>query len=556
MKRTIAFVCALALLCLSGCGGPSSDSGVRSDSSAPAGSNETAGTTAESAAPAGDGVLDTALNADIVTMDCMHTTQDYLVPMNINSRLFDILVHEDGSNEIVHSLCQSHTVSDDGLTYTFKLREGVQFSNGEPLTAEDVIFTFEHLLDPESVNADIPLEIKGAQEFLDGTADSIEGLAAMDEHTVAATLTAPNAGFLAELTTAQMGILDKTSTEAAQNFGVSCEETVGCGPYVVTEWVPNDHITLVRSENFWGEKPSVEKCVVHIIPDVSTTDLMYQNGELDILDLDKLDSSIVNNTYMTKYADRVISRNRASLTMMVMNANDPYLSDVRVRKAVQKAVDRQAIIDSIYNGRGQVQNGITPAGIVGYNPDGPQITYDPEGAKALLAEAGYGEGEVSIELAFDAGANPDVQLVYQIVQQQLQAVGINAQIKTYDHSSWLDTRMAGEMCSFIATWTMDYNDPANIMYTFFGSEDKTKGRSLNYQRAGVMERVAAASAIVDDSARYAEYQELENIIVHEDAAWLPLYQLPHLYAVSQNVVSFVPHWAGYGDFYIADVVMK
>ena len=112
------------------------------------------------------------------------------------------------------------------------------------------------------------------------------------------------------------------------------------------------------------------------------------------------------------------------------------------------------------------------------------------------------------------------------------------------------------MDSFIARWGMDYNDPANIMYTFFGSPEKTAQRSLNYKDKDVMARVAAASSITDDQAREAEYQALEQKIIGEDAAWVPLFEELHLYCLGDRVSGFTPHWAGFSDFYAADVVLK
>ncbi len=559
MKRIIAMLlaCFLMVMCFAACS--SADTGSQDASDAEETSDTAEGTETENeteqTAADGGTTLRAVLNADISTMDCKDTTKDYFIPMNINDRLFDVEVFEDGSNEIVNSLCESYTVSEDGLTYTLHLVEGVEFSNGEPLTAEDVVFTFEHLLAPDSVNADIPGEVLGAQAYMDGEADSVEGLTIEDDYTVTITLEAANAGFIAELTSAQMGILDKTTTEAASNFGIDVSETIGCGPYIVTEWVNNDHITLVRNENYWGELPGIETCIIYIIPDNSTQNLMYQNGELDIIDLDYIDSSIVAATYLTEYADNIVYRDRAALTMMVLNANDEYLSDVNVRKAIQMAIDRQTIIDTVFNGLGHVENGIIPTGVVGHNDNGTEIVYDPDAARALLEEAGYEDGQISIEMAYDASASTNVQLVYQIVEQELEEIGINVEIKTYDESSWLATRKSGEMCSFISTWTMDYNDPANIMVTFFGNESNTTLRSLNYADTDVMARVSAASSIIDDDERYAEYQTLEEIIVHEDAALVPLYETTHLFAVSDNVESFTPHWAGYGDYYIADVTL-
>ena len=501
-------------------------------------------------------VLDVALGEDITTLDVMQTSNDYLVPMNIFDRLFEVNVLEDGSTEIVGSLCTDYSVSDDGLTYTFTLREGVKFSNGEDFTAEDVEYTFMHLLSPESQNADIALEVKGAQEFMDGTADKVEGIAADGDYQISVTLAAPNAGFIAELTSPAMSIIDKTTVEGASNYGIEVTESVGTGPYVVTEWVNNDHITLVKNDQYWGDAASVDTCVIHIVPDASTQNLMYQSGELDIIDLDCLDSSIVASTYETQYADKLVSRDRLALTYMMMNENNEYLSDPVVRQAIQISVDRQSILDSVYGGKGHIENGIIPQGVLGYNEDGTQITYDPEGAKNLLEDAGYEEGEITFEMAYDSSTGANPQMVDQIIQQQLKAVGINMEIKTYDQSSWLAARKAGELDSYTGTWTMDYNDPANIMATFFGSEDNTVLRSNNYKDTEIINRVAAASSIVDDEERYGEYQALEEKIVHEDYAWVPMYALRHTFAIGDAVESFTPHWAGYSNFYINDVTMK
>ena len=353
-----------------------------------------------------------------------------------------------------------------------------------------------------------------------------------------------------------MSVVDKETVESVANFGMSCEDTVGTGPYKVTEWVVNDHFTLEYNDKYWGDEPSVRKAIVSIIPDPSTQNLMYQNGELDIIDLEALDSSLVEATYKTQYADKLVVSSRVGLTYFALNENNQYLSDVNVRKALQMAIDADAIVASIYAGNAIVENGIIPEGVWGFNKELARPAYDPDGAKALLADAGYADGEISFELSMDSSASSNLQLVYQVVQQNLQAIGINAEIKSYDESSWLDLRKSGEMDSFIATWTMDYNDPANIMYTFFGSADKTLIRSLNYPDTEVMARVAAAAGITDDAKRMAEYQALEEKIVVEDAAWVPLLGSTHLFAIGERVESFVPYWAGFSNFYVNDVTLK
>lgn len=551
MKKIFALI--LAAMMLFGLTACSQGSDVVENAD-PVVSEETA--PAPAAAGVEDGVLRVAALYDITTMDVAQTTDNYMVPMNIFDRLFEVEVQENGGTEIVPSLCTGYTPSEDGLTYTFTLREGVVFSNGSALTASDVQYTFERLLTAGGVNDDIPLEVAGAEALKNGEADTLAGFVVNSDTEFAITLAAPNAGFIAELTGPAMSVVDKETMEQVENFGISCEDTIGTGPYKITEWVVNDHYTLEYNENYWGEEPSVKKMVVSIIPDASTQNLMYQNGELDILDLEYLDSAIVESTYKTQYADRIISGSRVGLTYLAMNANHEFLSDVNVRKAIQMAIDVDSIIASVYAGDAIPESGIIPTGVWGHNDALERPAFDVEGAKALLAEAGYAEGDISFELAMDSSASSNTQLVYQIIQQYLKAIGVNAEIATYDESSWLDLRKSGEMDSFVANWTMDYNDPANIMYTFFGSEEKTRIRSLNYADEAIMARVAAASSITDDAARMAEYQALEEKIVVEDAAWVPLLGNMHLFALGERVDSFVPYWAGYSNFYAKDVVLK
>ena len=152
-----------------------------------------------------------------------------------------------------------------------------------------------------------------------------------------------------------------------------------------------------------------------------------------------------------------------------------------------------------------------------------------------------------MELSANSADSDTTTMALEIIKDQLAEVGINAEIKNYDESTWLETRKAGELGSFLATWTADFNDPDNFMYTFFGNEEKTTVRSINYADTETMGRVAAARAIVNEDERVAEYQALEEKLIHEDAAWAPMYSRMHLWAVSPRVKNFVPMWSGVGD---------
>jgi peptide/nickel transport system substrate-binding protein len=434
----------------------------------------------------------------------------------------------------------------------------VYFSDGTQLTSADVEATFTRMFAlPDSVQTDFTTCIKGAQAILDGTADTLEGIVVKDDFNFDIVLEEPFAGFLSVLATPTCCIFSKKNLEeAGDDFGMDPAQTIGSNAYMVTEWIPNSSLTLVRNPYYWGEPGSAEEVQYTVYPEAASMDMAFQSGELDILDCDFLDSALVSSTYETMYADQMMQVNRLGVYYFFMNEDIEPMNDLKVRQAIQMAVNRQSILDSIYGGKGVVVDGIFPAGAIGFTEDNQGwLTYDPEGAKALLAEAGYADG-FDLELCADSSSGANRLNILQIIQQNLQDVGINANIVSYDESSFLAKRKSGEMSTFTSPWTLDYNDPSNVIDTFFGSESATKGRSLNYKDTDIMARVSAATSITDEDERMAEYAALEKKIVQEDAAFLPLFCLQHQFVLSDSIESFEPHWAGYSDFNVNGVKMK
>lgn len=545
MKKKISLMLAAALtagLALTGCGGSKT-----SDTT-----DNTAGAENESTAEVKGVDVDTtgylvaALNADIQTADVQKTSKDYEVPFNIFDRLVDVEVGTDGNSKIVPSLAESWDISDDGLEYTFHLRQGVKFHNGNDFTAEDVAYTFHRMLTVEGgVNTEFIDQIKGADELLAGETDTLEGVEVVDDYTIKVTLKEPFAGFLASISSPGVSIYDSEATEAAgDQFGMDPAVTVGTGPFEFSSWSFNNQLVLTRNEDYWKGASGLPGVVIKIIPDTETQSMMFESGELDILDLDYAADSVDRFTEI--YPDQIVQGPRVGIVYFTMNFNKEPFQDVRVRKAVQMSIDRQAILDALYGGRGQVEQGIFPHGLIGFNPDQEEIKYDPEAAKALLAEAGYADG-FDMEIAADSSASDTMTMALEIVSDQLAEVGIRAEIKNYDESTWLETRKSGELGSFMSTWSADYNDPDNFIYTFFGNEEKTRIRSINYPDTEVMERVAKARTIVNEDERLAEYKALEEKLIHEDAAWVPMFSRLHLFAVSKRVQGFVPLWSGLSD---------
>lgn len=545
MKKKISLMLAAALtagLALTGCGGSKT-----SDTT-----DNTAGAENESTAEVKGvdvditGYLVAALKADIQTADVQKTSKDYEVPFNIFDRLVDVEVDADGNSKIVPSLAESWDISDDGLEYTFHLRQGVKFHNGNDFTAEDVAYTFHRMLTVEGgVNTEFIDQIKGADELLAGETDTLEGVEVVDDYTIKVTLKESFAGFLASISSPGVSIYDSEATEAAgDQFGMDPAVTVGTGPFEFSSWSFNNQLVLTRNEDYWKGASGLPGVVIKIIPDTETQSMMFESGELDILDLDYAADSA--DRFTETYPDQIVQGPRVGIVYFTMNFNKEPFQDVRVRKAVQMSIDRQAILDALYCGRGQVEQGIFPHGLIGFNPDQEEIKYDPEAAKALLAEAGYADG-FDMEIAADSSASDTMTMALEIVSDQLAEVGIRAEIKNYDESTWLETRKSGELGSFMSTWSADYNDPDNFIYTFFGNEEKTRIRSINYPDTEVMERVAKARTLVNEDERLAEYKALEEKLIHEDAAWVPMFSRLHLFAVSKRVQGFAPLWSGLSD---------
>ncbi|WP_101877193.1 ABC transporter substrate-binding protein [Lachnoclostridium edouardi] len=558
MKKRVCMAAAVILaagLALAGCGeGGASATEQGGEQTQAAGETvvpgETKGTEVDTT-----GFIRTCLVADIQTADVHKTSKDYEVPLNIYDRLVDVEVEGDGSTKIVGNLAESWDVSSDGLVYTFHLRQGVKYHNDADFTADDVKYSFERMLTVTGgTNSEFVDQILGATELFNGQAEELEGVKVLDDYTVEVTLREPYAGFLACLSSSGVAIYDRESTEeAGDQFGLDPSVTFGTGPFKFASWTLNDELVLVRNDNYWKGAPALPGIVIKIVPDVQTQTMMFENGELDIVDLDYARDSI--DHFQATYPDQIVGGPRVGITYFTMNENIEPFADVKVRKAVQMAIDRQAILDSLYGGRGQLENGIFPQGLIGHNANIPAIEYNPEEAKELLEEAGYGDG-FTMEIAADSSASDTVTMALQVIKDQLAQIGITAEIKTYDESTWLDTRNSGELGSFMSTWSADYNDPDNFIYTFFGNEEKTKMRSLNYPDTAVMERVQKARSIVNQDERIAEYNDLEEKLIIEDAAWVPILSEEHLFAVGKNVEGFTPAWNGLSDIIFYNVSLK
>ena len=479
------------------------------------------------------------------TVDFQCTSIHYTVAQNVFNRLVEMENNANGEMEIIPSLAESWEVSDDGRTYTFHLRKDVKFSNGSPLTASDVQYTFVRLLThPDSCNRDIADGIAGAGALESGNARELAGFQVLSDLDFSITLEKPFEAFLACLSMPGASILDEETTEkAGDRFGKDPDWTIGTGSFILWKWKPEEGMLLTANPECWQGAPHCEGLDLRFITDSKEIRRMFEKDEIDVLDLDEAGNAAEYFIHGTPYQNRLFSVPRIGITYIALNESIAPLNDVRVRKAMQLSLNRAMLLASVYAGRGSVENGIFPQGLYGFNPDLPEIPYAPEEAGKLLREAGFPDG-FNLTISVNSASTRWEMSVLRLAASMWEKIGIHAEIDVINENEFMRQRKSGRLACYTALWTADYNDPDNFIYTFFGDRENTAFRSLCYPKEEVMERVRLARTIADPDERMREYRELERIIVQEDAAWIPLYSRLRYYVTSTRLRGIQASWNG------------
>ena len=504
-------------------------------------------------AAAAEKVLTMAYNEEPQTSDMQMNTSDYMIPLNVYDRLIECVTTAPGKSALVPGLATKWEVSKDGKVYTFHLRKGVRFQNGEEFTAKDVVYTFDRMLDPatKALNTDILDFVAGAQDRMNGKAAATTGLKAVDKYTVQITLENAFVPFLAIMASPQASILNEKFTRPlGAKYGQTAESTCGTGAFMMKEWVLNDHHTLVANPGYWRGKAQIDKFVLKIVTDPETMRMLFEAGEIDLFDCDFANSQIPYFTSSPKWSKQIVSGPRAGIYYYTINQKIKPFDDVRVRKAFQMAVDRKQILEKLYFSQGQLENGILPTGLIGYNPALPKIEYNPAKAQQLLKQAGY-PGGVDMEIATVAGKGPQWQKMGEILQAMLMKSGFRVKLTPMDEAAFYATRKEGKLPMYSQVWSADFNDPDNFFYTFFGPKG-TVARSFNNVDNAVFAALEQGRSETNLVKRAKLYNALEKKIVVDEAAWLPMFSMKHLYVVQPKVKKFVVPWNGWSDMPIYD----
>ena len=501
MKKKIltllAAVCLLSAV-LSGCGG-GSQAGTTENTDQ---STNMAADGAEARAAAGE--LNVGIAQDLDSSLDPHKTVK-AGTREVMFNVFEGLLKPDASGNLNPAVAESYTVSDDHLLYTFKLRSGVKFHNGQDVTPEDVIWSYQRCAEPDSADIIQVAAFAGVEMYAEG------------DDTVCFQLQEPSNEFTSYLTTA---ILPKDYTEQDT-------QPVGTGPFKFVSRTAQESVVLERFDDYWGEKPELTKVTYKIIENADSILLSLQSGAVDVF-------AHLTTTQIAQLGDGFhVEEGTMNLVqaLYLNNAEKPF-DDVRVRQALSYAVDRQQILDLAFDGYGTLLGSSMYPAFSKYFDDSltDYYTYNTEKAKELLTEAGYPNG-FDMTITVPSNYQPHMDTA-QVIVEQLKAVGINATIQPVTWESWVQDTYSNRQFQSTVVGVDASSMTASAMLSRFVST--TGNNFINYSHADYDALYAQAQACYDDEEQTAMYKDLEKNLT-ENAANVYIQDMADFVAVRDGL---------------------
>jgi peptide/nickel transport system substrate-binding protein len=443
---------------------------------------------------------------------------------NIAHNVLETLVERDQKTPL---LAESWKTLDD-LTWQFSLRKGVQFTNGEPFNADVVKFSIERVLREKNENS-------SARALFASVIDKVN---VVDELTVNIVTKQPFASLLDLIIDAYM-----LPPKVADTPDFS-SKAVGTGPYVVDSWKVGEAMVLAANPNYWGEKPFFARVTFRPVaePAVRSSELRTQKADI-------ITQIPIEELGRLKEPGLQVVRILSTQSMRIhLKADAPPFNDARVRQAMNYAIDRKTILETLLENAGQLMNGPTSPSIFGYDSSIEVYPYDPDKARKLLADAGHTNG-VDVVIQFTDGRYTRDRAIGEAIVAQLAEVGIRVQPKFSEFSQWLKIfNKEGHGFMVIAQET----NPNTLMGPNFGSSSQSFKR-YGYANPEVDKLINEASKTLDTAKREALYKQL-NRLLHDDAPWVYMWNPEDIYAIRDTIVGFEPNGVGY--FYVKDLSRK
>jgi peptide/nickel transport system substrate-binding protein len=443
--------------------------------------------------------------------------------------LFDGLIdYAPGTTQIVPDLAESFTISEDGLVYTFKLRQGVRFHNGREMTAEDVKYSLERTVNPatQSPGASYFDTILGYADVAAGTTTDLAGVRVIDPYTLEIELNRPDAPFLHKLALNFAFVVPK---EAVEQYGADFgKNPVGTGAFELKEWVLGQRVVFERNPDYYvADRPRLDEIVFEVGQDPSVALLRLERGEVDLLGDGIPPARFVEVRDNPDFKDQIVEGGQLHTGYVTLNTRVAPLDDVKVRQALNMAIDKDRIVQ-IVNGRAVPARLALPPAMPGYDATDHGYPFDPEGAKKLLAEAGYPDGFASVLYAMNTDPNPRIA---QAIQQDLAAIGVTVEIKALDPATVIAAGGTEGEAPMIwsggMAWIADFPDPSNFYWAILGCGAAAPG-GWNWswycnQEVDAMAAEADAMTAPDQAAARIDTWRAIFAKVLADAPWIPIF---------------------------------
>ncbi|AXF55658.1 ABC transporter substrate-binding protein [Salicibibacter kimchii] len=396
-------------------------------------------------------------------------------------------------------LAESYEQTDEN-TWVFELHEGVNFHNGEELTADDVVATFDRVLEEERAS-------EAAFLF-----EMIENVESIDDYTVEFTTEFPFAPLGAHLAHNAAGIMNEAAIEEDNAEEINLDiEGVGTGQFVFEEWNQGDSLTLTKNDDYWRDEANLDSVTFDIVGEDLTRISMLENNETHVADL--IQPNLVDQVEALDTAS-LIAEPSLSLTYVGFNTEKEPFDDVRVRQAISMAVDNDLLVDGIYDGYGEAAYGPINDLVFGYDEDLEDIGHDLEEAEELLAEAGYEDGfETTLWMNDD---NPVREQTAELIQDQLSDIGVDVSLENVEWGAYLDQTAEGEHDMYVLGWVTVTGDADYGMYSLFHSDNfGAPGNRSFYENEEVDELLEDARQEEDEETREELYSDIQEILVDE-----------------------------------------
>jgi dipeptide transport system substrate-binding protein len=482
-----------------------------------------------------------------------------------NSQIYSHVVEfERGGTQVLPGLAEKWDVSPDGTVYTFHLRKNVKWhsnKNFKPtrnMNADDIVFMFERQWKQD--NPYFKVTSPNHSYFDDmGIPKLLKSVEKVDDYTVKVTLNQPEAPFLADLAMEFAAVQSKEYADAMLKAGTPekiDQEPIGTGPFYLVQYQKDAVIRYKAFPDYFGGKAKIDDLVFSITPDASVRWAKLQKGECHVMpypnpaDLD----AMKKDTNVT-----ILDQPGLNVGYLAYNVTKKPFDDVRVRKAVNMAINKKAIIDAVYLTTGVAAKNPIPPSMWSYNDAVKDDAYNPEAAKKLLAEAGFPNGfETDLwAMPVQRPYNPNAKRIAELMQADLAKVGVKAEIKSFEWGEYRKRLQAGEHQMGMLGWTGDNGDPDNFLHTLLGCASAA-GNGSNVAKFCYkpFDDLVTKAKVTTDQKQRTELYKQAQVIFKEQAPWFTIAHAVQLKPVRKEVVDFKLSPFGRHTFYGVDIKGK